>query len=621
VISRFSKNAKEIAARGSTQAEVLRDDGAPAKDHAFVVGVGADGSLTVEWVNDEFVRITGYQLEELRKPDAWRRVVHPDHHARTTAVIEQVLRGETTEAEIKLMTRAGEPVVVRTVVWPVWDVKRTRVVRIYGASADISARLRAEEELRNSEEFWRLIVTSAADFICLTDTHGRMRYANRNSPRRTVSELLGTSVFDYIPESHRAGVQAIWADVVRTTTSRAFETPIAVGDGEVRWQRVSVAPFVRNGRVVGLIHTARDVTDYRNMFEALRRSEALWRSLLDSAPSFVWLLDTDGTVRFANRTLHHKNAEEAAGTSVYDYTAPEHRDLVRSSIERVVRTGDPQTYEIRGYGMQGRIAWYRVNLGPLVEEGRVTGLISIASLVDAEKRAQAELRRSRKRMEGLSQRLLKVQEEERRRMAREIHDELGQSLTALRMDLVWMREHLDGASEPGKARIGKALELVGKTIETVRKLAGDLRPGMLDDLGLVPTLDWQMNEFRERSGTSCEFDCSPEDIELDPALSVTVFRVFQEALTNVARHAGATRVSVNLRVETGTLELSIQDNGRGITQQETRSSKSIGLIGIRERVRWCGGRVSICGVAGKGTTVKVRMPIDKVAEARSRMSK
>jgi PAS domain S-box-containing protein len=494
------------------------------------------------------------------------------------------------------------------------------MLRVNDAAEDIGMRLQAEEALRKSEEFWRLVVTSAADFIFLTDREGRILYANRDSPRRTVSELLGTRVYDYIPEKHRASVQARCEEVLRTVTSVTFETPTVTVAGDARWHRVDIAPFVREGRVVGLICSARDVTKHRKTFEALRRSEALWRSLVNSAPSFIWLLDRDGTVRFANRTLVYEDPEEARGTSVYDYTVPEHRDDVRSKIEEAIGTGDAQTYEIRGYGKQGKIGWYRVNLGPLVEDGQVTGLISIASLVDTEKQAATELRRSRKRMQGLSQRLLTVQEEERRRMAREIHDELGQSLTALRMDLVWMRAHLNGGGKRLAARVGKALEVVGATIETVRKLAGDLRPGMLDDLGLVPTLDWQVNEFRERSGLSCELDCFPEEIELDPSLSLTVFRVFQEALTNVARHAGATQVSASLRAGNGTLQLSVRDNGRGITRQETRSLKSLGLIGIRERVRWCGGRVSIQGVAGKGTTVKVDIPIEKVDEKQSHES-
>jgi signal transduction histidine kinase len=204
-----------------------------------------------------------------------------------------------------------------------------------------------------------------------------------------------------------------------------------------------------------------------------------------------------------------------------------------------------------------------------------------------------------------------VREEERTRISREIHDELGQSLTALKLDLSWLIRRLTKDQAPLLEKVTDMSRLIDMNIQTVKRIAAELRPGLLDDLGLTAALEWQAEEFEQRQGIRCELRISPEDISLERELSTAVFRIFQETLTNVVRHAHARKVSVNLRKSRNVLTLSVRDDGRGITQKQIAGPTSIGLIGMRERVGLLGGKVSISGAKNRGTLVRVTIPLQQ----------
>ena len=224
-------------------------------------------------------------------------------------------------------------------------------------------------------------------------------------------------------------------------------------------------------------------------------------------------------------------------------------------------------------------------------------------------RAEREIRDSREELRNLSAHLLSVREEERTRMAREIHDELGQALTALKMDLSWLnRRHL-GEDAAFKNKLASMEEVIDQTIETVQKLSGELRPGILDDLGLAAAIEWQAEEFQKRTAIECQVALSPEAVTLNREQATTMFRIFQETLTNVIRHARATKVEVRLEEENGNIVLEVNDNGRGITQAELGDPKAFGLIGMRERVKYIHGEITIAGSPGKGTRITVTLPL------------
>jgi signal transduction histidine kinase len=198
-------------------------------------------------------------------------------------------------------------------------------------------------------------------------------------------------------------------------------------------------------------------------------------------------------------------------------------------------------------------------------------------------------------------------------MAREIHDELAQALTALRMDISWLSKKLPKDQKTLLEKTRAMTKLTDTTIKTVKKISTELRPGLLDDLGLIAAIEWQTEEFQNRTGVTCRIDVDPEDIIVEEKRSTTLFRIFQETLTNIARHAKATRVTASLKEKAGRLELKVKDNGKGITEKQISDHKSFGLIGIRERAKDWGGEMKIKGVPGKGTTVVVRIPVEEIS--------
>jgi signal transduction histidine kinase len=217
---------------------------------------------------------------------------------------------------------------------------------------------------------------------------------------------------------------------------------------------------------------------------------------------------------------------------------------------------------------------------------------------------------SSEQLRSLAARLQSIREEERSRIAREVHDVLGQALTGIKMDATWIAAHLPDTHAKVAARAKSMSELIDSTIQTVRRIATDLRPGILDNLGLVAAVEWQAGEFQTRTGIDCRVHATLRDLTISIDSATAVFRIFQETLTNVARHAQATAVSVDLGEVQGRIVLQVADNGRGIDLGEVMQSKSVGLVGMRERAAILGGDLVISGAPGKGTTVVLSVPLE-----------
>ncbi len=227
--------------------------------------------------------------------------------------------------------------------------------------------------------------------------------------------------------------------------------------------------------------------------------------------------------------------------------------------------------------------------------------------------AEEKLRESHEQLRALSIYLQHVREEERTRIAREVHDELGQELTGLKFDLSSLAAWLPRDQRQFQDDIKAMLAQIDAIIQTVRRISTELRPSVLDDLGLAAAIEWQTHEFQTRTGLQSHITLDVQSPVIDQELNTAFFRIFQETLTNVMRHASATKLDVRLTQEAGKLVLEVKDNGRGISEAQMASSRSIGLLGMRERAALLGGEFHIRGVAGKGTTVTVRIPLRRAA--------
>ena len=225
--------------------------------------------------------------------------------------------------------------------------------------------------------------------------------------------------------------------------------------------------------------------------------------------------------------------------------------------------------------------------------------------VESHEKTQEELRQ-------LSIQTEKIREEEKYEISRKVHDELGQLLTAMKMDLLQLDKKLPQESSDLHQRAHSIVGLIDDTIKSVQGIAMELRPPILDAFGLCEALAWQADEYKKRYGIVFNLDCLNSQLRIDKNLEITLFRIFQESVTNVVRHSKATQVTVAMRHEKGQLVMGIQDNGIGIQKEKIEDSSSIGLIGIRERVRSWSGEVQFLGTAGKGTSVEIRIPMASV---------
>jgi signal transduction histidine kinase len=246
-------------------------------------------------------------------------------------------------------------------------------------------------------------------------------------------------------------------------------------------------------------------------------------------------------------------------------------------------------------------------------EGRIAGHFGIQRDVTDRYQAGEEIRASRQQLRALAARLQQVREEERAGIAREIHDELGQALTGLKMDIAWMKHRLPRDNEM-RSQCASIIQRIDGTMSAVRRIATELRPSVLDQLGLAAALEWQGQEFETRTGIAVALDLCAEDCRIPDHLGSAVFRIFQESLTNVARHAQATRVIVRLIRTVEWVSLEVSDNGIGIPAERLEGTASLGIVGMRERALACGGEFSITGVPNHGTIVLLSVPLMPTAE-------
>ncbi len=373
-----------------------------------------------------------------------------------------------------------------------------------------------------------------------------------------------------------------------------------------------------------------------------RHDEELFRLFIESLRDYaIFLLDAEGKIltwTLGGQQLKGFRAEEILGK---DFAVFYRREDIRQGkpqqlLEEAAARGraEDEGWRLRKDGSR---FWAHVDITALRDgEGRLRGFGKIVSDTTNQKLAEGTLRNVNEKLDqrchertrqlaqtnrelqeslgllrALAAHLQSVREDERTLVAREIHDELGQALTAMKMDLVWMMQRLAGAEKPLRAKAHDMLKLIDGTILSVRRIASTLRPGMLDDLGLSAAIQWQAQEFQARTGIECKLVMPPENVELDSGRSTAVFRIFQETLTNVARHAAATRVVVKLKITGKDLILEVVDNGRGFETGAITTSESIGLLGMRERALLLGGGFEIRSSPGKGTGVTVRVPLGR----------
>jgi PAS domain S-box-containing protein len=347
---------------------------------------------------------------------------------------------------------------------------------------------------------------------------------------------------------------------------------------------------------------ASDLSKQQEERKALRREKEMVQVILEQIPTMVSFRDPSGRLIFVNREWESSLGWTLEEAQRVDLMAEAYPDLAdRRKVLEWIEEGEHRWADFRTRTSQGEVidtSWIGVTL-------RDGTHIRFGQDITERKRAEEALR-------ALTEKLQAVREEERTRIAREVHDEIGQALTALGIDVAWLERRLsepDYQREGLESKVRSMTGLIDMTLLAVQRIAAELRPGILDELGLEAAIEWHLREFEQRTGIACRFRAGLRGPPVDADRATGTFRILQEALTNVARHSAATRVEIELSSDAGELRLEIRDNGRGIPEDRIEDSGSLGLVGMRERARALGGDLVIRSAGEGGTTLRLTIPL------------
>ena len=467
------------------------------------------------------------------------------------------------------------------------------------------------------------ILESAMDAIIAIDENQHVVLYNVAAEKVfqwTRAEVLGQPLDKLLPERFRATHGGFIAQFGRTgvTSRRMGDHTVLVGlraSGEEFPIEASISQLSENGAKLYTV-ILRDVTERQRADQTLNRTVARLGGILDSAMDAIITVDEHQLV-----VLFNGAAERIFGCPRADAIGAPLEKFIparfRGEHANHVRQFGSTSTTTRRMGAQRIVTGLRSN----GEEFPIDASISQISegdakfytviLRDVTERVNAvnALSRSQQELRELAAAASSVREQEKSRIARELHDELGQSLTALKMDMNWMAERIPAGQADFSAKLAAMQAMLDGTVAATRRISADLRPLMLDDLGLLPAVEWLAQTFTERTGIDCDLNLTSAELELEEPYATALFRILQESLTNVARHARASRVDVTMGRAGGMVTLTIQDNGQGFSTQDPRKPNSYGLMGLRERAYLLNGRTEIDSAPGKGTRVQVQIPL------------
>lgn len=493
------------------------------------------------------------------------------------------------------------------------------------ALMDITARRRAEEATRESEARYRGLFANSRDAI-MTLAPPSWAFTSGNPAAlemfgaKTEAEFTAHEPWKLSPELQPDG---------RASAEKAREmiaTAMRDGSHFFEWthRRISGEAFpadvllsrLSSAGTTLLQATVRDITARKQAEAVLAESEARFRTLYDTAADGLFVMATN-TERFvlANKAclgMLGYTQEEFAALRLDDLHPTEDLPFIRKEIAKFSKGEIAPPADVRFKRKDGNLILVEVHPNAVRFDGQVHALVAIRDVTER-RRMEEELTQSHEALRGLLNRLETAREEERTRIARDIHDDLGQNLTAIKMDLRWIERALEKAEaspelDAVKARAVSAIEIADATTATVQELATQLRPGVLDKLGLGPAIRFEARRFHAHSGINCRVSVPDALLSPAPAVATALFRILQECLTNAARHSGATRTSVRLGVQGDDFFLRVHDNGKGIPDAALDCPQSLGLLGMKERAAMLGGDVDFRPNHKSGTVVTVRIP-------------
>lgn len=536
-------------------------------------------------------------------------------------LLEKVYSGKRSEEnEIKLLKLDGGEINTIYSVIPFVINSRNGSLSFI---RDITSEKVALEALQSSEEKWRSLFENTPSFVTTINRKYIITSANRAPLPLRAEEILGHSSLEYVDTKMKDEVRKVYDYVFESGEPSVYHT-VGYGEyGREAFFRVQAIPQMKDGKVNQITLISSDMTETKRASDALRESQLRLKSIVDTALDAIITVDSALKIILFNQSaenIFNCSSDSAIGTSISRFIP----DLIKS----VKHTGKiqpgkvPDLSKVLGkgkYTMAERNSGEKFPIEASISRSTVEKNVFFTIILrDISERIQAEndLRDSYQKVRDLAAHLQSAREEERVNIAREIHDELGQELSALKMDISFLNKKIEKTREnPDWNAITDNLKsmtnIADQTIKTVRKISSQLRPDVLDKLGLSDALEWLAEDFSRRTAIRCRVESFDVPEDLNKNMQTVIYRISQESLTNIMRHAGASVVAIKLKSNKSAVTLEIIDNGKGITAEEIENGKSLGIVGMKERVYFVGGTFEIGGVRGKGTTVKVTIPLVK----------
>ncbi len=593
--------------------------------NSIIISVDRQGRLT--YLNEYAERFFGYRKSEVLGKRVVGTIV-PEMESSGRNLEELIGRIiEEPEAfrnnENETVTKNGRRL------WVSWTNRAMRddagrLVGILGVGNDVTPLKEMERVLRDSKAEWETLFDAMSDWVALIDRSRTIVRTNRAGERflgLPLREIAGKSCCALIHGVDAAVDGCPFLTMLRTGKRESLELMLP---DEATWLHVSVDPVTDDdGNVTGAVHIVRDITAEKSVQVALRQSEERYRTLIETAEEGVWVIDRGARTSFANKKMAAMlgyTTEEMTGRSLFEFMDDEAAEEARQKFA-MRREGLVEQHDFR-FARKDRTAfWAIVSTAPLHDaSGNFSGAVAMITDITERRRMEQDIEASRQQLRALSSHLESVREEERTRISREIHDELGQALTCIKIDISEMAADLRDVG-PARGRLQEKAQgimaFVDGTIETVRKISAELRPSILDDLGLSAAIDWLCQDFQRRTGIDCRIE-RVEVPSLGKGLATAFFRILQEGLTNVARHARATAVTVSFGRTEDHLMLVIEDNGRGLPPGTLDEDNALGLLGMRERAIGFGGEILFEGGPEGGTRITVLVPAENVCNGGGR---
>lgn len=580
--------------------------------------IATDLHGTVNFWNKAATAIYGWTAEEAIGNNIVDLLPANQSKEQAIEIMERLSKGETWAGEFLVQGKDGKIFPIYVTDSPIYD-QNNMTAGVVGISSDITERKKIEQQLVMNERQLAVIYNTVADVIFLLSVEGSDRFkfisVNHTFLEATgliASQVIGQYADKIIPSSSWHIALAHYRKAIATKSTVQWEEISEYPSG-TKTGVVNVTPvFDEWGNCIRLVGSVHDITESKKVEEALKKNENYLRTIIQTEPECIKLLNKKGELEDMNPAglamIEANSLEEIKGKSILELINESYRAAFTRLTEDVF-AGKAGQLVFQITGLKGTQRWLETHAVPLKDtNGKIISLLGVTRDITKRKKAEEELSTTNEELHYLSSHLQNVREEERMQIARDIHDELGQQLTGLKLEISHLIKKMNVTDKLLQQKAEGIISLIDDTVNSVRKISTNLRPSILDDIGLIAALEWLSEEVDKRSGIQIKFKAAIAEPDLPMATATALFRIYQEALTNAVRHSEARHISASLSKRDSHIILVIKDDGLGFDTSIKNNKETLGLMGMKERIFILSGHYELNSKLGHGTEIKISIP-------------